>query len=149
MRSAPQSAWHRGNGTKGFTLLETLVAFIIVAIGLTVLFRGGLESLTAGTTAARMLEALSRAQSRLAVSCSGADLQAGVRSGDDGSGFAWRTQVTRVVSHLIRPEGDETAPATRADLDSVSVTISWGGPRQPRNVTLVTECVTTGAATRP
>ncbi|MFL5255873.1 MAG: type II secretion system protein GspM [Rhodopila sp.] len=132
-----------GRPQHGFTLLETLIAFAITAAALAVLFRGGIESLAAGATAARILEASSRAQSRLAVACSGADLRAGSQSGDDGSGFTWHTQVTRIATHLIRAEGEEAAPVARADLLSVSVTISWPGPRAGHNVTLVTECVTT------
>lgn len=133
----------------GFTLLETLVAFAIAAVALSVMFRGGLDALSAGTTASRMLEAVSRAQSRVAVACSGADLRPGVQSGDDGHGFAWRTQVTPVATHLIRPPDDETAPAVRAALLSVEVTISWPGPRRARDVTLVTECITVEKAGGP
>ena len=47
---------------RGFTLLEVLVAFIIAALALGVLFQGGIGGLTTANAAARYDEALSRAQ---------------------------------------------------------------------------------------
>jgi len=133
----------------GFTILEVLVAFVITATALVVLFRSGSEALSAGNTAAHMLEATSRAQSRLAAACAGTALRTGTQSGDDGHGFSWRTQISRIASHLIRPEGDDTAPVVRVDLLSVSVTVGWQGPRRGRDVTLVTDCLSAGPADRP
>lgn len=134
----------------GFTLLEVLIAFAIAAIGLAVLYRGGLEGLFAARTGARMQEATSRAQSRLAAACVTPSLAPGERSGDDGGGFSWRMTVGRDDTHLLKPEEPEAAaPPVRVDLLTVRVTVSWPGSARAREVTLVTRCLTTGSAERP
>jgi general secretion pathway protein I len=135
---------------RGFTLLEVLIAFAITAIALTVLYRGGLEGLLSAKQAARINEAVSRARSRLAVACHGQAPTPGVRSGDDGGGFSWRTETIREATKLIAGGDDARgAPASRADLLTVRVTVSWPGGVRQRDVTLVTQCVTTGPPERP
>ena len=79
----------------GFTLLEILVAFVIAAIALGVLFGGAAEGLRASRTALSYEEAIARARSHLAASAVAP--VPGDEQGDDGSGFRWRV--------LIRPAG--------------------------------------------
>lgn len=134
----------------GFTLLEVLIAFAIAALGLVVLYRGGLEGLFAARTGARMQEAVSRAQSRLDAACVTPSLTPGVNAGDDGGGFSWRTTVSRDDTRLLKPEEPEsTAPPIRIDLLTVRVSVSWPGNARAREVTLVTQCLTSGPAERP
>lgn len=115
----------------GFTLLEVLIAFIIAAAALAVLFRTAVESQTAAGIAARTQEALSRARSHLAAAEAG-PLQAGEREDNDAA-YRWRVHVAPVA---------ESAP-TRAGppgptLYAVVVTVSWGEGRATRGVTLET-----------
>ena len=135
---------------EGFTLLEVLIAFAVAALGLAVLYRGGLEGVFAARTGARMQEAVSRAQSRLAAACVTPSLIPGVNAGDDGGGFSWRMAVIRDGTHRLKPEEPETAaPPVRVDLLTVQVSVSWPGGARAREVTLVTRCLTSGPAERP
>lgn len=126
----------------GFTLVEVLVAFVIAGLALVALFRGGIDGLVATRVASRMEEALARAQSRLAASCHGARLAPGVQSGEDGGGFAWRTQVlTAATANVPRGSDEEPKPPLRATLFAVRVTVSWGGTLRAREVSLATSCL--------
>ncbi len=71
----------------GFTLLEVLVAFIIAALALGLLFQGGIGGLLTARIAGRYGEALSRAESHLAEATAGPTLTAGDSSGDGGRRF--------------------------------------------------------------
>jgi general secretion pathway protein I len=102
---------------RGFTLLEVLVAFVIAALALTVLFRGTLDGLRATQAAGRYEEAVTRARSRLAALTAGG-LAPGDRQGDDGNGFHWRERITTVASSPVAAEGSLA-------LYAVSVAVSW------------------------
>lgn len=128
----------------GFTLLEILVAFVIAALALSVLFQGGLDGLATGRAAARTDEATARAQSRLDALCHGAKLEPGSRSGDDGSGFTWHSQADPAGSAVVlRGEADDpkTAPPFRITLWNVSLSVSWPAGLHDRSVTLSTQCL--------
>jgi general secretion pathway protein I len=102
----------------GFTLLEVLVAFVIAALALGVLFRGTIDGLHSAQTAGRYQEAVTRAESRLAALAAGS-LTPSDRQGDDGNGFHWRERIAPVET------------AATAGLYAVSVAVSWvdGGSR--------------------
>ena len=105
----------------GFTLLEVLVATVIAALALAVLFSGAIGGVKAARIATHIEEAVSRARSHLATLEYGPMPPPGVRTGDDGGGFHWRTQVARVAASAGLALYDE------------SVAISWhsdGGRRQ-------------------
>ncbi len=107
----------------GFTLLEVLVAFIIAALALAVLFDGAVGGLRSARLSAHYQEALSRARSRLAaVVPTDADQQ-----GDDGGGFHWHTQVTTL------------AAAPGSVLHGIRVVISWDSDGGTRDVALSSE----------
>jgi general secretion pathway protein I len=131
----------------GFTLVEVLVAFVIAGLALALLFRGGIDGLIAARVAGRTEEAVARAQSRLAAMCHGARLAPGTQSGDDGGGFAWRTQVlTAATETILRGSEDDAKPPLRATLFAVRVTLSWGGTLLPRQVSLATSCLAVAPA---
>jgi general secretion pathway protein I len=124
----------------GFTLLEVLVAFVIAALALGVLFRGTLDGLYAAQTAGRYEEAVSRAQSRLAALAAGS-LAPGDRQGDDGNGFHWRERITPIAS------SPQAAGGSLA-LYAVSVAVSWvDGSR--RTVELDSERINTAPGRGP
>ncbi|WP_431267068.1 prepilin-type N-terminal cleavage/methylation domain-containing protein [Dankookia sp. P2] len=116
----------RADRGAGFTLLEALVAFAILALALAALLQGTLGGLHATQAAGRTEEALARARSRLAALEAG-PIRAGDQRGDDGGGFAWRTRIV---------------PAESADgrtLFAVSVSIAWRDGNTPREVRLQTQ----------
>lgn len=120
-------------GDRGFTLLEVLVAFIIAGLALGILFQGGIGGLTTAKVAARYGEALSRAESHLAMAGIGPEFQPQDRQGDEGGGYHWRLRIQPVAVGAAEP--GKPVPA----LYAITVNISWQeGPRS-RVVTLQTQ----------
>jgi general secretion pathway protein I len=140
----------RRSDDRGFTLLEVLIAFVIAALALAVLYRGSAEGLLGSRQAVRTEEAVARARSRLTALCEQVHQTPGEQSGSDGDGYSWRTQVTPAGSETIR-RGDPSQPASlvQADLFAVQVTVSWPGTTQPHRVSLETRCLTASAANQP
>lgn len=97
----------------GFTLLEVMVAFVIAALALGVLFDTGTGGWRNAWIADHASEALSRAQSHLAVVGHGQGVVPTVQEGDDGHGFRWHLRIAPVQS------------AGRLTLYSVEVRETW------------------------
>jgi general secretion pathway protein I len=116
----------RADRSAGFTLLEALIAFAILALALTALLQGTLGGLRTTQTAGRTEEALARARSRLAA-LEAAPIRAGDQRGEDGRGFVWRTRIVPAES-----AGGRT-------LYAVSVSIAWRDGNTPREVRLETQ----------
>lgn len=114
----------------GFTLLEVLIAFLIAALALGVLFRTGIESQGASAVSVRYQEAVSRARSRLAVLDGGLLAGGSDQQGDDGGGFRWRVRVSPLSS---------TEAAGGPTLYGVSVAVSWTADRRERSVQIETQ----------
>ena len=133
----------RGGRAAGFTLLEVLIAFVIAAIALSVLFSGSLNGLIAVQAATGYEQAVSRARSRLDAESVG--LTPGDREGDDGGGFHWRVRVSPVETFEGRPRADEAAPPSpegaRAGvtLYAIDVAVSWSAGGRTRVVQLASE----------
>lgn len=118
----------------GFTLLEVLVAFIIAALALGVLYQGALGGLLSTRIAAQYQDALSRGRSRLATIGHGSAIVPGEQAGDDGGGYRWRTRIT-AVEQPARPPG--AAPAVPVPvLYAVTVAIGWGEGSAARSLQL-------------
>ncbi|WP_334503299.1 type IV pilus modification PilV family protein [Bradyrhizobium sp. AZCC 1678] len=77
----------------GFTLIETLVAFAVLALMLTVLFGGLSPLMTGGQRAEVLREALQLAQARLDGLGIVEPLVSGESSGHFEDGFDWRLRV--------------------------------------------------------
>lgn len=141
MRNKPA----RPGRDSGFTLLEVLVAFVVAALALAVLYSGGIEGLATTRTATRRDEAVARATARLEAMCHGARLTPGPQSGDDGSGFSWRSQVQVAGTAMLGGggggEGEDSRPKLRLTLYSVGVTVSWPGGLRSHEVSLATRCL--------
>ena len=122
----------------GFTLLETLVAFIIVLLASMALFRGGRNGLRSASTAGRVEEAVALAQTRL----NGFDAVASQTQteGDDRDGLHWMLQATPLGSVPVRGGTAETTG--RTVLYRVSVRVSWTDGDRSSHVSLQTERLT-------
>jgi general secretion pathway protein I len=116
----------RADRSAGFTLLEALIAFAILALALTALLQGTLGGLRTTQAAGRTEEALARARSRLAA-LEAAPIRAGDQRGQDGGGFAWRTRIVPAES------------AAGRTLYAISVGIAWLDGDTPREVRLETQ----------
>jgi general secretion pathway protein I len=126
----------RAAGSRGFTLLEVVVALAIAAVALVGLFQAGSGGLFAVDTAARVQEAVQRAQSHLAAVGRDAALVQGELTDDDGGGYRWRLRVRPVATH--RASTLEAVPTTPTTLYDVEVAISWPGHSGDRSVVLKT-----------
>lgn len=131
----------------GFTLLEVLVAFVIAALALGVLFRAGLSGVQAAQSAAHYEQAVARARSHLTLAVHASPLVAGDWQGDDGGGFTWHLRVAPTASTSVRPpfavtpSRSSTFPLT---LYAVSIWIGWYDSGTPRQVRLDTEQIGQG-----
>jgi general secretion pathway protein I len=126
---------------RGFTLLEVLVAFIVAALALAVLFEGGLAGVRATRTAGRYEEAVARARSHLAALSAAGALVPEELQGDDGGGYHWHLRVTPIATTAVVRSGDSSAAAssqTAVSLYAVSVAISWKADKGERSVELET-----------
>ncbi len=122
---------------RGFTLLEVLVAFVIAALALGVMFQASLGGLRATTMASHYQEALSLARSHLAAAAAGT-MAGREQSGDDGRGFRWTVRIKPAGTITLARGPDEQpsdGPRARTTLYAISVTETWtadGGERQVR-----------------
>lgn len=118
---------------RGFTLLEVLIAFAIVAISLAAMMRAAGFGVAAVHHSDRYEEALTRARSHLAGLAAGFENLSGPGQGDDGNGYEWRLD----IRPFTVPQEATTGPPPRPTpmLYRVTVTISWvdgGGTRAVR-----------------
>jgi general secretion pathway protein I len=113
-------------GQRGFTLIEVVVAFALLALALTFL----LGSLSGATRQVRIASDGSRAtlhaQSLLAQVGVGETLQPGRRQGDfDGGRYRWTLDVEPYVDPLKSPSSLFNPSAPR--LLQLTLAVEWGG----------------------
>jgi general secretion pathway protein I len=133
---------HKAGDDAGFVLLEVVIAFVIAALALGVLYQAALAGLHATRTATRYEQALSRARSRLVIAEHGSPLIAGDMQGDDGGGFHWLLHVAPLEATAVRPfdpAGLRHAPDYQLTLYAVSVWVSWDDFGTQRSVRLDTQ----------
>jgi general secretion pathway protein I len=117
---------------RGYTLIEVLVAFMILAMTLTVLLRifsGGLRSIA---VSADYAQAVLIAETQLASAGIGEPLAAGERSGDENGKFHW----TRTIRDYA-PFANATGP-TPVQAYHVAVAVEWPHANGTRRVDLAT-----------
>jgi len=113
----------------GFSLLEVLVAFSILALSLGVLmqiFSSGIRNTLASASYSR---AADLAESTLALAGTEYPLETGIHSGEDRQ-FQWTLEIAP-----YQPE-DLLAPPQHLALFQVSARVSWSEARESRNLVL-------------
>ena len=124
----------REDSEAGFTLVETLIALIVMIVVTTILYRGFSGGLRAASTAEGTEAALLVGQSRLAALGVETPLAAGEQEGSEG-GIQWHVAVRR-----YRTSDNETAGPKAF---WVTVTVTWrekrGGRRSLHLTTLKLE----------
>jgi general secretion pathway protein I len=122
-------------GERGFTLIEVLVAFVIVALALGALLQVFATGLRGSSAAENYTMAALLAESKLAAMGIEEPLEEGERAGEFDNGFAWST--------IVRPydgggDGGPTLAPGALQAFEVSVTVRWGGAGRERSVSLAT-----------
>lgn len=119
---------------QGFSLVEVLVAFVIMSLTLGVLFQVFGTGLRSSAVAEETLRASVLASSRLALAADVTPLRAGHAQGRfDGTDLRWEQRIERLdpgAYGLENVEGFATF--------SVSVTVAWPAGQTERAVTLRT-----------
>ncbi len=125
---------------RGFTLIEVMVAFVLLALVLGVL----LQVFTGGLRSARVSEAYTMAtllaESKLAAVGIEEPLTAGETAGRFDDRFRWRLDVRPYEpAHSEGPaEGDDAPVQAALEAYEVVVTVSWDGVNEERSVSLTT-----------
>jgi general secretion pathway protein I len=123
----------------GFTLLEVLIAFVIAAMALSVMFKAATGGLFAVAIAGKYEEAVTRAKSHLAALGRDHPLAAGDFDGDDGDDYHWHLHIEQLavvqpaeamMRTIPRPMTKEPA------LYDAEVAISWTQSGRTRQVLL-------------
>jgi general secretion pathway protein I len=110
---------------RGFTLLEVVVALVIVALASVALLEAVGTGLHASRSAALYDEAVVRAKSHLAAAMYGMRLEPLEQNGDDGGGFHWRLRIAPMTTVALRPMGAGEQASVPVVLYAISTWISW------------------------
>lgn len=124
----------------GFSVLEVLVAFVIVALVVTALFRLFGGALGNASAADEWTRALLVAQSRLELAAATQPLRETTDAGSDADGrITWRTSVTPYVPPDANPDLERASESMPTRLYRVSVDVRFpGGNGKDRSVSLST-----------
>src|SRR5438067_3581641 len=119
----------RASNARGFTLLEVTIAVAIAGLALLTMFQAGSTGLFAVNSAARIDEAIERAQSHLAAFGSSNAIVPGDSEGDDGGGYRWRLSARPLATQAASQGAQDTPQATLYSVDSAISWNSWDGTR--------------------
>jgi general secretion pathway protein I len=121
---------------KGFTLIEVLVALVILSLSLAIIFAGFSTSLRSKRVAEDHQQATLLAESKLNSVGVERPLQEGVTVGRFDDRFRWKVE----VAPYHEEEMDQTQDLEKLPLVPlvVTVTVSWGDPGDERSVSLTT-----------
>ncbi|WP_341502597.1 type II secretion system protein [Gallaecimonas sp. GXIMD4217] len=106
---------------QGFSLLEVLVAFLILSLALGVLLRLFSQSSRGYHSAHSRQLALNLAQSKLAEVTGDADIASGSDRGEFDNGYGWQSRIER-----YRLPDEFNSPDIELIPFEVTVTVSWG-----------------------
>jgi general secretion pathway protein I len=121
---------------QGFSLLEVLVAFAILAVSLGVLMQIFSRASTTAMATAQYSRAASVAESRLAAVGSAIPLEEGTVSGDPEDGLAWELSIIPI--DLLGMDRGLLSAEPPATAYRVTVTTLWRDAGRVRRLTLST-----------
>lgn len=112
-----------GGGRRGFTLLEILIAFAIMAVALGALMQAFSTGLESSSAARDYAVATMHARSKLEEVGITIPLEAGTATGRFQDGYRWRVDIARADAEA------EAAEAVPLDAYGVEVSVAWGDRR--------------------
>ncbi|MGB5520546.1 MAG: type II secretion system protein [Gammaproteobacteria bacterium] len=122
----------RARRQRGFSLIEILVAFMILAMSLTVIFRifsGGLRNVALSEDYARAVLVAEAQLSAIGIS---EPLEQGVSSGEWGTRFRWE----RVIENYQPWEQQDKQLSARVLAYQVTVNVDWEHAGRSRQISL-------------
>ena len=128
MRTRSRRMMVRRKGERGFALLEILVAFVILALGLGAISTGVVVAMRSDARTQASRAALRVAQSRLEAAGISEALAPGYREGLVANKFRWRQTVTEVRGGDTRPQQGARPPQANGALKSYWVEIAVEAP---------------------
>ena len=119
----------RARRQRGFSLLEVLVAFVILALVVTALFRLFSGALVNASAADDYTHAVLVAESVLAEAAATVPLVEATNNGtaDDGR-IAWTTQVTAYTPPGVSPDAERVAETMPNRLFRITAAVSFAAP---------------------
>jgi general secretion pathway protein I len=143
VRRAVRRVVRRRGEQAGFSLIEAMVALVVVAMAIEMLVRSAATGLAAAGRERATLEALARAQSHLAELRDPAALVPGRISGPDGGGYTYMLTVTPLAEvpplRGLRLSGG-VAPLMTV-LYQAEVVISWRDGAASHSVSLASQAI--------
>lgn len=129
-----------GRAARGFSLIEVLVAFVILSLVATALFRLFSSSLNNASVAEEYSRALLVAESQLEAAAAAQPLREGNEQGTDSAGRVhWESRVAFYDIPDLDPELDRASEALAMRLFRISVAVKYqGGDGRERTLTLAT-----------
>jgi general secretion pathway protein I len=121
-------------GSRGFTLIEVVVAMAILGIGLVTiieLFGGGLRL---GRTSEEYTKAVGYARMKLEEVSLTQSMEEGTQEGEFDRDFRWQVEVKKV--NLLPPTGIETDYQPPVELFQIRIQVIWNSGLRERNTGL-------------
>jgi general secretion pathway protein I len=121
----------------GFTLLEVLLAVMILAITVTVLLLQFSVALRASTTSQEVTRAMLHAKQKIEELKMVDDLAESAQSGAFADGYDWETRVVPYI-HEAAPEDEQAYKNLKVETFQLESTVKWRVGERTRQVTLTT-----------
>jgi len=139
LKSRKPDPWSRGAALRqgGFTLLEVLLAIMILAITVTVLLLQFSVALRASTTSQEVTRAVLHAKQKIEELKITKELAESAQSGSFADGYDWETRVLPYM-HEAAPDDEQSYDNLKVETFQLASIVKWRVGERVREVTLTT-----------